>query len=109
MSQTIVAGKYTLRNKDIPLIKFDLLRETVTINGIQAYDYALKINYINKEQQALLPYSLRNELSPENLLLWIERRKAPKNRRFVEQLMQTISDKGNPLAYVDISHALSGV
>ena len=48
MSQTIVAGKYTLRNKDIPLIKFDLLRETVTINGIQAYDYALKINYINK-------------------------------------------------------------
>lgn len=107
MSHTTVAGKYTLRNKDIPLIKFDLLRETVTVNGIQAYDYALKINYINNEQQTLLPYSLRNELSPENLLLWIERRKAPKNRRFVEQLMQTISDKGNPLAYVDISHALS--
>ncbi len=107
MSNTVVAGKYTLRNKDIPLIKFDLLRETVTVNGIQAYDYALKINYINKEQQALLPYSLKNELSPENLLLWIERRKAPKNRRFVEQLMQTISDKSNPLAYVDISHALS--
>ena len=64
MSNTTVAGKYTLRNKDIPLIKFDLLRETVTVNGIQAYDYALKINYINKEQQTLLPYSLRNELSP---------------------------------------------
>lgn len=107
MSNTTVAGKYTLRNKDIPLIKFDLLKETVTIRGIQAYDYALKINYINKEQQALLPYSLRNELSPENLLLWIEQRKAPKNRRFVEQLMQTISDKSNPLAYIDISHALS--
>ena len=40
MSNTVVAGKYTLQNKDIPLIKFDLLRETVTVNGIQAYDYA---------------------------------------------------------------------
>ncbi len=29
MSNTVVAGKYTLQNKDIPLIKFDLLREKV--------------------------------------------------------------------------------
>ena len=107
MGNKDLAGTYILQNKDIPLLKFDLMREKIQVGGLEAYDYSLQIKYMNQEKQALLPYSLRQDSSPENLLQWIGKRKAPKNRQFVDKLMQTIGDDENPLAYVDISHALS--
>lgn len=107
MGNKDLAGTYILQNKDIPLLKFDLMREKIQVGGLEAYDYSLQIRYMNQEKQALLPYSLQQDSSPENLLQWIGKRKAPKNRQFVDKLMQTIGDDENPLAYVDISHALS--
>lgn len=107
MGNKDLAGTYILQNKDIPLLKFDLMREKIRVGGLEAYDYSLQIKYMNQEKQALLHYSLRQDSSPENLLQWIGKRKAPKNRQFVDKLMQTIGDDENPLAYVDISHALS--
>lgn len=107
MGNKDLAGTYILQNKDIPLLKFDLMREKIQVCGLEAYDYSLQIKYMNQEKQALLPYSLQQDSSPENLLQWIGKRKAPKNRQFVDKLMQTIGDDENPLAYVDISHALS--
>lgn len=107
MGNKTFVGTYILQNKDIPLLKFDLLREKIQVGGLEAYDYSLQIKYMNQEKQALLPYSLRQDSSPDNLLQWIGKRKAPKNRQFVDKLMQTIGDDENPLAYVDISHALS--
>ena len=107
MGNKDLAGTYILQNKDIPLLKFDLMREKIQVGGLEAYDYSLQIKYMNQEKQALLPYSLRQDSSPENLLQWIGKRKAPKNRQFVDKLMQTIGDDENPLAYVDISYALS--
>ena len=107
MGNKDLAGTYILQSKDIPLLKFDLMREKIQVGGLEAYDYSLQIKYMNQEKQALLPYSLRQDSSPENLLQWIGKRKAPKNRQFVDKLMQTIGDDENPLAYVDISHALS--
>lgn len=107
MGNKDLAGTYILQNKDIPLLKFDLMREKIQVGGLEAYDYSLQIKYMNQEKQALLPYSLQQDSSPENLLQWIGKRKAPKNRQFVDKLMQTIGDDENPLAYVDISHALS--
>ena len=107
MGNKDLAGTYILQNKDIPLLKFDLMREKIQVGGLEAYDYSLQIKYMNQEKKALLPYSLRQDSSPENLLQWIGKRKAPKNRQFVDKLMQTIGDDENPLAYVDISHALS--
>ena len=107
MGNKDLAGTYILQNKDIPLLKFDLMREKIQVGGLEAYDYSLQIKYMNQEKQALLPYSLQQDSSPENLLQWIGKRKAPKNRQFVDKLMQTIGDDENPLAYVDISYALS--
>lgn len=107
MGNKDLAGTYILQNKDIPLLKFDLMREKIQVGGLEAHDYSLQIKYMNQEKKALLPYSLRQDSSPENLLQWIGKRKAPKNRQFVDKLMQTIGDDENPLAYVDISHALS--
>ncbi len=46
-------------------------------------------------------------------MLWIKKRKAPKNRRFVQKILASFADTAdsnhgeNPLKYVDISHALS--
>lgn len=112
MGNKDLAGTYILQNKDIPLLKFDLMREKIQVGGLEAYDYSLQIKYMNQEKQALLPYSLRQDSSPENLLQWIGKRKAPKNRQFVDKLMQTIGDDENPLAYVAFtgySEKVSGV
>lgn len=107
MADIISVGRYTLRSKDIPLVGFELRRRLVKVNGVESFEYDVVISNSHEEQRALMPYELRRELTGESLLQWLERRKAPKNRRFVEQLLQTIGDSENPLAYVDISHALS--
>ena len=61
MGNKDLAGTYILQNKDIPLLKFDLMREKIQVGGLEAYDYSLQIKYMNQEKQALLPYSLRQD------------------------------------------------
>ena len=68
MGNKDLAGTYILQNKDIHLLKFDLMREKIQVGGLEAYDYSLQIKYMNQEKQALLPYPLRQDSSPENLL-----------------------------------------
>ena len=46
-------------------------------------------------------------MNEAELLKWINRRKAPKNRQFVEKILSAIDDSDNPMKYVDVSHALS--
>ena len=104
MEQT--AG-YTLRRKDIPLIRFVLETEQEVTNGIEQTIYKIHVAEINEKKRHLFPYMLRESLTNRTLRGWIERRKAPKNRQFVEQIMHAIADDQNPLRYVDISHALS--
>ena len=53
MGNKDLAGTYILQNKDIPLLKFDLMREKIQVGGLEAYDYSLKIKYMNQEKQAV--------------------------------------------------------
>ena len=100
-------SEYTLRRKNMVLIRFVLETEQEVTNGIEQTIYKIHITEINEKNRHLFPYMLRENLTNRTLQGWIERRKAPKNRQFVEQIMHAIADDQNPLRYVDISHALS--
>lgn len=97
---------YTLRNKDVPLMEFILQTSFVEAFGERQEKYELHITQVYEEHRRLLPYDLRQP-SEAKLLSWLSHRKAPKNRRFVNQILRSIDDDSNPLRYVDISHALS--
>lgn len=100
-------AKYTLRSKDKPLVHFCLQSELEEAFGEKQYRYQVNILEIVTENRALLPFPLKNNLDNKVLLDWINHRKAPRNRQFVNQIMSAIEDSRNPLKYVDISHALS--
>ena len=107
MDNKELIGTYTLKNKDIPLIEFSIYRETVTLPNTTSNEYYLKIGMVNEDNRNLLPYALRNRLTNNSLSKWIQRRKAPKNRQFVDKIMSAITNDDNTYAYIDISHALS--
>ena len=105
---TVIEAQYTLRSKDIPLIRFNLVSEIFRRGNIQDKSYSLDITHVSKETEQLFPFDLRNgRLSNKTLLAWISNRKAPKNRQFVNHVLDAIEDSRNPLRYVDVSHALS--
>ena len=100
-------AKYTLRSKDKPLVHFCLQSELEEAFGEKQYRYQVSILETVEENKELLPLPLKSKLDNKLLLDWINHRKAPKNRQFVNQIMNAIEDSRNPLKYVDISHALS--
>lgn len=102
-----LVNTYTLRSKNKPIINFELYKTEQKVLGIKESTYNIKILQINEENINLLPIQLKTKLTDENLLKWISKRKAPKNRQFVDKILQSIEDSSNPLKYVDVSHALS--
>ena len=100
-------ASYVLRLKDIPLVKFSLYVTYEEIFDTVAEDYSIKITKVYHENKHLLPKKLSSNLTEAELLKWINRRKAPKNRQFVEKILSAIDDSDNPMKYVDVSHALS--
>ena len=102
-----VLAHYTLRRKDIPLVHFRLEAEQEVTAGMAQTIYQVHVTQVEEGNRHLLPGMLREQLTDASLLTWIDRRKAPKNRQFVDQIMHAIADDENPLRYVDISHALS--
>ena len=102
-----VLAYYTLRRKDIPLVHFYLEAEQEVTAGMAQTVYQVHVTQVEEESRHLLPGTLREQLTDASLLTWIDRRKAPKNRQFVDQILHAIADDENPLRYVDISHALS--
>lgn len=100
-------AQYTLRSKDAPLIFFSLYEFVEEDFGLKNKVYSVQIDKIFLENQALFPKNLSINLSNDELLRWINRRKAPKNRQFVEKILAAFDDSTNPMRYVDISRALS--
>ena len=100
-------NKYTLRSKDKPLVDFTLCIESQLFRGRTFDTYSVEIEHKYLENKALMPKNLPADFSDRQLLAWINKRKTPKNRQFVEKIMTAIEDNANPLKYVDISHALS--
>lgn len=100
-------ANYTLRSKDIPLISFSLLEDDIEFFGVNKKRYSIQINKIYNENHKLFPKNMLDEITDEKLLNWIDGRKVPKNRRFVEKILFAFDDDSNPMKYVDLSHALS--
>lgn len=100
-------AQYTLRSKDVPLISFSLYELEEEAFGLKNRVYSVQIDKIFIENQALFPKNLPINPSNDELLRWINRRKAPKNRQFVEKILAAFDDSANPMRYVDISRALS--
>ena len=100
---------YTLRLKDIPLVKFSLLKNRSLVNYTENITYHLKINKVYSENKKWVPKSLllQGELTEEKLRDWIKKRKVPQNRQFAINLLDTINDGKNPINYVDVTQALS--
>ena len=103
----ILLNTYTLRSKDFPLVEFSLYNTKRTGLGLTVNKYEIEINKIFAENKALFPKFFSQEINKDNLLVWIKKRKAPKNRRFVDKILASIEDDDNPVKYVDVSHALS--
>lgn len=102
-----IIGSYTLRSKDIPLVSFDLTVELQQALGMVQRKYQVHIRQTNPDAGSLFPRALRDNLTDDALQKWIEHRKAPKNRQFVDHLLDSIEDRNNPFRYMDVSHALS--
>ena len=102
-----IIGSYTLRSKDIPLVSFDLTVELQQALGMVQKKYQVHIRQTNPDAGFLFPRALRDNLTDDALQKWIEHRKAPKNRQFVDHLLDSIEDRNNPFRYMDVSHALS--
>ena len=100
-------NRYTLRSKDEPLVDFALYVEAQLFRGRKVDTYSIEIEHKYVENAALMPKNLSADFTGKQLLAWINKRKTPKNRQFVEKIMTAIEDNANPLKYVDISHALS--
>lgn len=101
-----VVNNYLLKCKDVVLAEF-LLRRTEEVNmGITSYEYSIEIKRIFEENESLFPKNLGKTFTGKQLLRWINNRKVPKNRQFVDKLLTAIDDD-NPMKYVDVSHALS--
>ena len=100
-------ASYVLKLKDIPLVEFSLYVVYEEIFDTVVENYSIKINNVHQENKHLLPKKLSSNLTEEELLKWINRRKAPKNSQFVEKILSAIDDSDNPMKYVDVSHALS--
>lgn len=104
----MIEAQYTLRCKDIPLVRFDLESEIFRRGNIQDKSYSLKISWVSDEAERMFPFDLRGDrLNNQTLLEWVSDRKAPKSRQFVDHVLDAIGDTKNPLRYVDVSHALS--
>lgn len=105
---TKLIQNYTLRSKNTPLIDFALYSTTEKAFDILNEIFFIKIDKIYSENSKLFPKNLKPDAVTDlTLLKWIERRKAPKNRHFVEKILAAIDDSSNPLKYVDVSYALS--
>lgn len=96
---------YTLRLKNTPLISFDLITKIDEQYGVPIKTYELEITKVQHRKN--LPIPLQEHPTNSILLDWIKRRKAPKNRQYVNKILKAIDDSDNPMRYVTVSHALS--
>ena len=102
--------KYILKNKDIPVISFKY--EKIIDKTIFGEFPNYRIKHIKILEPDLLPAGYPDTVNSKELKKWIERRKIPKNRKNMEDVVNLrISDleldKGSFMNYIDISYGLS--
>ena len=102
--------KYILKNKDIPVISFEY--EKIIDKTIFGEFPNYRIKHVKILEPDLLPVGYPDTVDSKELKKWIERRKIPKNRKNMENIVNLrISDleldKGSFMNYIDISYGLS--
>ena len=107
--------KYILKNKDIDVLVFQVsILEHTDRFGLVTYEHKLDDFFIINNE--LLPLKLNlmfNESSShkekkESLVSWINGRKTPKNREFVDKIVQTYGGNEKTfMDYIDVSFGLS--
>lgn len=102
--------QYILKNKDVPVLTFDYEKivDKITLGEIASY----KIKHIKILRPDLLPLGYPNTVDSKKLKKWIERRKIPRNRKNMENILNLKSkelqlDKNSFMNYIDISYGLS--
>lgn len=102
--------QYIIKNKDIPVITFEYEKKIDKLNSVEIPSY--KIRHIKILEPNLLPAGYPNTLDSSKLKKWIERRKIPKNRRNMENVLnlrfkELELDNNSFMNYIDISYGLS--
>lgn len=102
--------KYILKNKGIPVISFEY--EKIIDKTIFGEFPSYRIKHVKILEPDLLPAGYPDTVNSKELKKWIERRKIPKNRKNMENIVNLrISDleldKGSFMNYIDISYGLS--
>ncbi len=98
--------RYSLQNKNIRLIDFDIDTSVNVINGISSYNSVYSITKIHEDFRSIFPKDLF-EINNSTLKYWLDHRKAPKNRQFINQILSSFENSQNPITFLDVTHGLS--
>ena len=95
--------QYRLKLKDKDILYFHIKKESHSLGNTTVYDYMVHIDSILDANR--LPIGLTP--TDTGLHQWLLERKIPKNRAYVDELLQALSETDNPYSYIDISYGLS--
>lgn len=102
---------YFLKNKDKTIASFSLQKQEIkqTFDGEEIVEVLYGIGDLQIFIPSLLPHDLQGDCTPHTLKKWIQKRKVPKNRAFVEKIIHTYycGEVNNFLNYVDVSLSFS--
>ena len=83
-----MAQQYILKNKDREVLWFETAEKSERLDNLSThFTYIAQVKIIDK---TLLPYDFyhsQNKSFNENLKEWINKRKVPKNRAFVNNIL----------------------
>ena len=102
--------KYLLKNKDSVVLEFEVSIKESFIQALQEKSYTNEISDIKIIDKKLLPKNIDIQDLANSLAQWINGRKAPKNREFIDEIVATYSHTNKQeglMDYIDISLGLS--
>lgn len=108
---------YLLRNKDKDILSFQVKKKETEVTNPEmnmkqvVVTYQIYIDSLY-EQVPQLPLQMQHGNCPleelnTRLETWLKSRKIPKNRAFVDNLMNAIDPGTNPFKYIDVTYGLS--
>lgn len=102
---------YFLKSKNRTIASFSLHKQEIKqiFDGEEVWESSYEIGDLQVFLPSLLPHDLQSNCTPHSLKKWIEKRKVPKNRAFVERIVHTYhsGQSSNFLGYVDVSLGFS--
>lgn len=102
---------YLLKSKNKTIASFALQKQELKqeFNAEIVVERVYEIVDLQVFLPTLLPHDLQEDCTPQTLKKWIEKRKVPKNRAFVEKIIHTYhpSHPNDFLAYIDVSLGFS--